>query len=88
MDIKTFCKKFMIWTAVIVAIGMLIFGLLFGKVIEENLFLEIAKWVFMYFPICVIFETLAYTVSQFIYHGSRWDPTSEKYKELHKNDKK
>ena len=86
MDIKTFCKRFMLWTAVAVAVVMLICGLLFGKVIEENLFLEIAKWVFMYFPICGIFETLAYTVSQFVYHGSRWDPTSEKYKKLHQKE--
>ena len=88
MDIKTYCKRFMLWTAIIVAVGMLIFGLLFGKVVEETLFLEIAKWVFMYFPICVIFEVFAYTLSQFFYHGSRFDPDSPKYKELHKDDKK
>lgn len=33
----------MIWTAVGVAVVMLICGLCFGKVIEETLFLEIAK---------------------------------------------
>lgn len=88
MDIKTFCKRFMLWTAVVVAVGMLIFGLLFGKVVEETLFLEIAKWVFMYFPICVIFEVFAYTLSQFFYHGSRFDPESDKYKELHKDEEK
>lgn len=78
----------MIWTAVAVAVVMLICGLLFGKVVEETLFLEIAKWVVMYFPICVIFEVFAYVLSGVFYHGSKYDPTSDKYKELHKEDKK
>lgn len=78
----------MIWTAVIVAVVMLIIGLCFGRVIEENLFAEIAKWVVMTIFIIGIFEVFAYTLSQFFYHGSRFDPTSAKYKELHKNDKK
>lgn len=88
MDIKTFCKRFMLWTAAVVAVVMLVIGLLFGKVIEENLFAEIAKWVVMTLFIIGIFEVFAYTLSQFFYHGSRWDPTSAKYKELHKNDEK
>lgn len=29
-------------------------------------------------------EVFAYTLSQFLYHGSRFDPDSEKYKKLHK----
>ena len=77
----------MLWTAIITAVIMLILGLCFGKVIEENLFAEIAKWVVMTGVIIVIMEVFAYTLSQFFYHGSRFDPTSEKYKELHKNDK-
>ena len=88
MDIKTFCKRFMIWTAVIVAVVMLIIGLCFGRVIEETLFGEIAKWVVMTLFISGIFEVFAYTLSQFFYHGSRFDPTSEKYKKLHGEDKK
>lgn len=87
MDIKTFCKRFMLWTAVVVAVVMLILGLCFGKVIEESLFAEIAKWVVMTLFIIVIFEVFAYTLSQFFYHGSRFDPTSDKYKELHGEDK-
>ena len=87
MDKRKFCKRFMAWTAVVVAVVMLICGLCFGRVVEASLGEEIGKWVVMYFPICVIFETFAYTLSQFFYHGSRWDPTSEKYKKLHKNDK-
>ena len=78
----------MLWTAVAVAVVMLILGLCFGKVIEESIFAEIAKWVVMTGVIIVIFEVFAYTLSQFFYHGSRFDPDSEKYKELHKEDKK
>ena len=88
MDIKTFCKRFMLWTAVAVAVVMLICGLCFGKVIEENLFAEIAKWVVMTLFVIGIFEVFAYVLSQFFYHGSRWDPDSPKYKGLHKDDKK
>lgn len=83
MDKRTFCKRFMIWTAVAVAVVMLILGLCFGKVIEETLFGEIAKWVVMTLVIIGILEVFAYTLSQFFYHGSRFDPTSEKYKKLH-----
>lgn len=88
MDIRTFCKRFMLWTAVGTAVVMLILGLCFGKVIEENLFAEIAKWVVMTGVIIVIMEVFAYTLSQFFYHGSRFDPESEKYNELHKDEKK
>lgn len=88
MDIRTFCKRFMLWTAIVTAVIMLILGLCFGKVIEENLFAEIAKWEVMTLFIIGIMEVFAYTLSQFFYHGSRWDPDSEKYKELHKNDEK
>ena len=87
MDIKTFCKKFMIWTAVVVAVVMLVLGLCFGKVIEESLFAEVAKWVVMTGVIIVICEVFAYVLSQFFYHGSRFDPTSDKYKKLHGDDK-
>lgn len=88
MDIKTFCKRFMLWTAIIVAVVMLILGLIFGKVIEANIWEEIGKWIVMTLFIIGIFEVFAYTLSQFFYHGSRFDPTSEKYKKLHGEDKK
>ena len=77
----------MLWTAISVAVVMLICGLIWGRVIEENLFQEIAKWVVMTLFIIVIFEVFAYTLSQFFYHGSRFDPTSDKYKKLHKKEK-
>ena len=88
MDEKTFMKRFFLWTAVAVAAVMLILGLCFGRVVEESLFAEIAKWVLMSAGIIGIFWVFAYTIGQLVYHGSRWDPTSAKYKELHKNDKK
>lgn len=88
MDIRTFCKKFMIWTAVAVAIVMLVIGLCFGKIVEANIWEEIGKWIVMTLVIIAIFEVFAYTLSQFFYHGSRFDPSSTKYKELHKDEKK
>ena len=60
-------KKFAIWTAVIVAVVMLIIGLCFGKVIEETLFGEIMKWVVMTVVIIGIFEVFAYTLGQLAY---------------------
>lgn len=83
MDIKTFCKKFMIWTAVIVAVISILCFMFFGKIVEANLTEEVGKWIVMTLVIIGICEVLAYTLSQFVYHGSRWDPTSEKYKKLH-----
>jgi len=79
MDIKTYCKKFMIWTAVVVALVLLVCGLCFGKVIEANIYEEIGKWVFIGLLIICSCEALAYTLSQFFYHGSKWDTTSGKY---------
>ena len=67
MDKKSFMKKFAIWTAVVVAVVMLIIGLCFGKVIEETLFGEIMKWVVMTAVIIGIFEVFAYTVGQIVY---------------------
>ena len=67
MDKRTFMKKFAIWTAVVVAVVMLIIGLCFGKVIEETLFGEIMKWVVMTAVILGIFEVFAYTLGQLAY---------------------
>lgn len=68
MDIKTFCKRFMIWAAVAVAVIILICGLCFGKVIEANILEEIGKWVFMTLCLVAGVEALCYTLSQFFYH--------------------
>ena len=67
MDKRTCMKKFAIWTAVVVAVVMLIIGLCFGKVIEETLFGEIMKWVVMTAVIIGIFEVFAYTLGQLAY---------------------
>lgn len=37
----------MLWVGVVLALIALVIGLCFGKVIEETLFKEIAKWVVM-----------------------------------------
>ena len=79
MDIKTYCKQFMIWTAVLVALVLLVLGLCFGRIIEANIYEEVGKWVVMGLLIICSCEALAYTLSQFCYHGSRWDTTSGKY---------
>ena len=59
--------RFAIWTAVAVAVVMLIIGLCFGRVIEETLFGEIAKWVVGTIGLICIFEVFAYTVGQIVY---------------------
>ena len=82
MDIRTFCKRFMLWTAVIVAVVLLILGLCFGKIIEANIYEEVGKWIVMGLFIICSCEALAYTLSQFFYHGSKWEPMSKKNREL------
>lgn len=67
MDKRTFMVRFALWTAIVVAVAMLIIGLCFGKVIEESLFAEIMKWVVVTIGIICIFEVFAYTVGQVVY---------------------
>lgn len=67
MDKLTFMKKFFLWTAVAVAAVMLVIGLCFGKVIEESLFGEIAKWVVVSVGVIGIFEVFAFTIGQIVY---------------------
>lgn len=68
MDKLKFMKRFALWTAVIVAVVMLIIGLCFGKVIEANLGEEIGKWIVGTIGIICIFEVFAYTLGQWIWH--------------------
>ena len=70
----------MLWTAVAVAVVMLIIGLCFGKVIEANIWEEIGKWVVMTLVIIGILEVFAYTLSQFFYHMFYDEDTGEKKK--------
>ena len=68
MDKKKFMKRFAIWTAIVVAVVMLVIGLCFGKVVEDNLTQEIFKWIVGTIGLICIFEVLAFSVGQFCYH--------------------
>lgn len=77
MDKKTFCKRVALWTAIIAAVIMLIIGLCCGKVIEGNLFAEVAKWVFMWLIVTVILEGFAYFLAPLYWHF-KVDPSRKK----------
>ena len=68
MDKRVFCKRFMIWTAIIVAAIIATLGLLFGRVVEDTLAEEIGKWIVMGIFIIGIFEVFAYVLAPFFYH--------------------
>ena len=68
MDKTTFTKKVALWVAAIAAILMLIIGLCFGKVIEESLFAEVAKWVVMSLFVIGILEGFVYFLGPLIWH--------------------
>ena len=68
MDKRVFCKRFAIWTAVIVAAVIATLGILFGKVVEATLAEEIGKWVLMGIFIIGIFEVFAYILAPLVYH--------------------
>ena len=68
MDKLVFCKRFMLWTAIIVAVAIAIIGLCFGKVVEATLAEEIGKWVVAGIFIIGIFEVFAYVLAPLFYH--------------------
>lgn len=68
MDKLVFCKRFMLWTAVVVAVAIAVIGLCFGKVVEATLAEEIGKWFLMGIFIIGIFEVFAYVLAPFFYH--------------------
>ena len=68
MDKKTFCKRVALWTAIIAAVIMLIIGLCCGKVIEGNLFAEVAKWVVMGLVVIGILEGFVYFLAPLYWH--------------------
>ena len=68
MDKRLFCKRFMIWTAIVVAVVVATLGLLFGKVVEATLAEEIGKWILMGIFIIGIFEVFAYILAPFFFH--------------------
>jgi DMSO/TMAO reductase YedYZ heme-binding membrane subunit len=59
MNKETYVKKFMIITAVIIAVVMAILHVIFFKQVEETVFLEIAKRVFMSIGILGVWELFA-----------------------------
>ena len=68
VDKRTFCKRFAIWTAVVVAVVIAILGLCFGRIVEDTLAEEIGKWVVMGLFIVGIFEVFALVLAPFCYH--------------------
>ena len=69
MDQSKFVKKLAIWVAIVAAVIIAIVGLCCGKVIEGNLFAEIAKWVVIGGAIIGILEGFIYLgVGGIIYH--------------------
>ena len=68
MDKKKFMKRFAIWTAVVVAVVMLIIGLCCGRVVEDNLTQEVFKWAFGTLGLICVFEVFAFSVGQIVFH--------------------
>lgn len=68
MDKKTYCKRFMLWTAVVVAVLVALIGLIFGKVVEGSLTEEIFKWIVVGIGIVAIFECFAYILAPLFWH--------------------
>lgn len=68
MDKKKFMKRFALWTAVTVAVVMLIIGLCHGKVVEDTLAQEIWKWIVGTIGLICIFEVFAFSLGQIVYH--------------------
>lgn len=86
MDKGTYMKKFAMWTAIGTAVALLIIGLCFGKVIEESLFAEIAKWAVVGLFLIVIMEVFAFTISQVCYEFFYKRPLLKKGQEEPKDE--
>ena len=61
-------KRVAIWVAVVAAVIVAIIGLCFGKVIEESLFAEVAKWVLMGLVVIGILEGFVYFLGPLVWH--------------------
>ena len=69
MEQAKFIKKLAVWTAVVAAVIIAIIGLCFGKVIEGNLFAEVAKWVVVGLVVIGILEGfILMGVGGIVYH--------------------
>ncbi len=69
MNQKQFCKRLMLWVGLAAALIALAIGLCFGRVVEETLFKEIAKWVVMSGLVIGIIEAFIYlAVGPLLWH--------------------
>lgn len=68
MDKLRFCKRFVLWTAIIVAVAIAVIGLCFGKVVEATLAEEIGKWIVGGLFVVGIFVGFAYILAPFFFH--------------------
>ena len=69
MGQKEFILRLAVWVAVVAAVIIAIIGLCFGKVIEGNLFAEVAKWVVMGLVVIGILEGfILMGVGGIVYH--------------------
>ena len=68
IDKRTFCKRFAIWTAIVVAAVIAVLGLCFGRVVEATLAEEIGKWIVMGIFIIGACEVFAVILAPFFYH--------------------
>ena len=68
MDKLRFCKRFVLWTAIIVEVAIAVIGLCFGKVVEATLAEEIGKWIVGGLFVVGIFVGFACILAPFYYH--------------------
>ena len=68
MDKLRFCKRFVLWTAIIIAVAIAVIDLCFGKVVEATLAEEIGKWIVGGLFVVGIFVGFAYILAPFFYH--------------------
>lgn len=69
MEQKAFIKKTAMWVAIVAAVIIAIIGLCFGRVIEGNLFAEVAKWIVMGLVVIGILEGFIFMgVGGILYH--------------------
>ena len=69
MNQEQFCKRLMLWAGAVLALIALVIGLCFGRVVEETLFKEVAKWVVMSGAVIVIIEAFIYVaVGPLLWH--------------------
>ena len=81
LDKRTFCKRAILWTAIITFLIIGGCGLAFGTVIEATLFEEVAKWVVMGLGVSGITGMFAYILSPLVWH-MKYDKKNDKPESL------